>query len=478
MRDLVATRLSHYTDASTSIERQRESGIARSKSDGCAHPLITEDIDVSGAVSPFDRPELGPYLTDPAKIAQWDRLVVTKLDRLSRSLIDLDAVVRWCDAHNKVLISIGESIDMSTAAGRMFVMMSGIFAQFERERMSERRTEAAVKIRSNGHYGGGQAVPFGYRAVKVNSHYELHLDPMAAAVITEFARLISTGNSLRSACKIMNANGYPTAKGRSWDAATLGDMLRNPSLRGYVMHDGQPVRGDDGLPVTREAILEDDVWAKLQAALERLSQRRSGIRHDGALLLRVLYHGSNPLYIHRRMPGKDDRYRTGPKVEKSASFDATTCEEMLEDALMSKLGTLPMRKLEITPAEDHTRDLQAAGQAIAEIETLVVNGSMPAASGARMLAQLEAKRDALAQLPSKPEVQTYEPTGQTFAQFWSGLDQQQRHTFLIDNKVSAQISRGTVPDADHVHHLATVYDAKLKYTMQVQFSHVATLLGK
>src|SRR6266542_4408782 len=173
---LIATRLSNFTDESTSIERQGEQGEATAKARGEDVVHVAQDVDVSGAVSPFQRADLGPWLTDPDKIAQWDMLIVAKLDRLSRSLIDFAGLLKWCQKHGKIIVSVSESLDFGTAAGRLMAQTLMMFAEFERERMSERRADAAVKLRSNAHYGGG-TVPYGYRTVKGNSHWEREPDP-------------------------------------------------------------------------------------------------------------------------------------------------------------------------------------------------------------------------------------------------------------------------------------------------------------
>lgn len=63
---------------------------------------------MSGSISPFDRKDLGPWLTDPEKISLWDAIIVAKLDRLTRNLFDFLEFWRWCDAHGKAIISVQE----------------------------------------------------------------------------------------------------------------------------------------------------------------------------------------------------------------------------------------------------------------------------------------------------------------------------------------------------------------------------------
>ncbi len=85
-RVLGVRRLSHDTDASTLIERQGESIEHWAMAHGHTVVAMTQDTDVSGSVAPHYRDDLGPWLTDRAKLTQWNILCVAKLDRLTRAL--------------------------------------------------------------------------------------------------------------------------------------------------------------------------------------------------------------------------------------------------------------------------------------------------------------------------------------------------------------------------------------------------------
>ena len=108
----------------------------------------------------FRHDDLGPWLTDPDKVRRWDAIMVHKLDRLTRSLIDFIALLDWCKAHGKTFISVSESLDFSTAHGRMFAQLLAMFAEFERSRISERRADHARKARELARWDG-RAVPTG-----------------------------------------------------------------------------------------------------------------------------------------------------------------------------------------------------------------------------------------------------------------------------------------------------------------------------
>jgi hypothetical protein len=95
---LIEIRLSNETEETTSPERQREQDEAYCGIKGWDIVHVCEDLDVSGGISPFDRPELGKWLTAPEYIDMWDVLVVSRPDRLSRSVFTYADLIRWWQA--------------------------------------------------------------------------------------------------------------------------------------------------------------------------------------------------------------------------------------------------------------------------------------------------------------------------------------------------------------------------------------------
>jgi site-specific DNA recombinase len=94
-------------------------------------------------------------------------VLVTKLDRLTRSVRDLITIVELFAAYDTALISASESIDTGTAAGRMIVNMFGVVAQWEREAIAERTSGArSHKRRQRLAYA---PTPFGYRRDAIGS---------------------------------------------------------------------------------------------------------------------------------------------------------------------------------------------------------------------------------------------------------------------------------------------------------------------
>jgi site-specific DNA recombinase len=442
MRILGAVRLSRDTDATTSPERQREQITLNCQIRGDSLVHTTEDVDVSGKVSPFDRPELGPWLTKPELIEQWDAIMVAKLDRLSRSMFDFMALLNWCRQNGKTVISVSESLDFSTPIGRMFAQLLAMFAEFQRGRIGERRAEAASKLRSEARWGGGR-VPYGYQVFK-NGHMILVPKPDEQAVILRAAGEIIKGRSVNAVVAGLNSEGIPSQGGNAWLSSTMIRLLRNPVIRGYVMHDGQIVRDDDGMPVRREALIDDEMWTQLQARLDANATPRSGAVSDANLLLQVAFCTcGQPLYGHARK-GRGYGYyqcktrRLGGKCE-TRSIRIDVLDELVTEALLGQVGSVAMLEKIVIPAEDHTKKLAQIEQQIADIEAEVVNG-MPVSSATRMLAKLEANAEALRALPSRPERIEWKETGQTFSERWAELDRAGRHQLMLDSGFEVRVA--------------------------------------
>ena len=99
----------------------------------------------------WDRPELHRMID---QLRPGDVVVVTRLDRLSRSLKDLLTLLERIEAAGAGFKAIAEAVDTTTPAGRMLASMIGAFAEYERAIIRERTREGAAEARRNGRTGG------------------------------------------------------------------------------------------------------------------------------------------------------------------------------------------------------------------------------------------------------------------------------------------------------------------------------------
>ncbi len=145
------------TDATSSPERQREICDDLCRERGYEVVGIAEDLDVLGAVDPFDRkkrPQLAHWLQQ--RHNEFDVVLAYRVDRLTRSVRHLQQLVAWAEDHDKIVVSATEShFDMSTPFAAVVIALMGTVAQMELEAISERNASAKRRDIRLGKYRGG-----------------------------------------------------------------------------------------------------------------------------------------------------------------------------------------------------------------------------------------------------------------------------------------------------------------------------------
>jgi len=159
-----------------------------------------------------------------------DHLIVYKMDRLTRRLLDLLTLIEEVFKPNKVQFhSITEKIDTATAQGKFFLAIMGAMAQMERDLISERTKEALRYKISKGELVGSS--PLGFEAIEK----ELRKTQDELVVIRQiFNMKRGRGKnklSLRQIANRLNEEMIPTKRGGKWYAETVRYILRNSRYR-------------------------------------------------------------------------------------------------------------------------------------------------------------------------------------------------------------------------------------------------------
>jgi site-specific DNA recombinase len=391
-RVLGARRLSHDTDVSTSVERQGDSIDAWARSQSHSVVYMTDDTDVSGAVSPFDRADLGPWLCKP-KLAQWDVLAVAKLDRISRSLIDFANLLTWCQDNGKTLVSVGEQLDFSTPTGQFIGKILILFAEWERETMRARRADASRKIAANAGWHGGHSTEWGYRPVQRDGIWQLEPDPDQVDLIRDAVDGIL---SRESAASVADRLGM--------DATNIIRRLRRPSLYGAVVFKDEIVRDRDGMPLMREPIIDRPKWDKLQVQLRKNSKKATPKDSTPWLGVVFCYECGEEMYLQTYSKRDVRTFYHKPSLKKYRSGDVPYCDirvnargiEAMINGLVRRAwaGGHALEYIE-TAGEDHTSELQEVERAITDWEAKAMMPGASAESILRILDGLNARRQAI-----------------------------------------------------------------------------------
>jgi len=196
-------------DRGVSLEAQTE----KIRAMAVVHNAELVDIIVDGGESAksLNRPGMERLLAlvDSGAV---EAVIVAKLDRLTRSVKDLCTLLERFERREVTLISVAESLDTGSAAGRLVLNIMTAVSQWEREAIGERTRDALSHKRTNGERVGN--IAFGYRLASDGVHVEP--EPSEQATIAAVAELRSNGMSLRRIAKDLNRRGIRTRKGSEW----------------------------------------------------------------------------------------------------------------------------------------------------------------------------------------------------------------------------------------------------------------------
>lgn len=168
-------------------------------------------VDAAASAKDLDRPQVQEVLRR-VRLREVDLVIVAKLDRLTRSVRDLDHLLTTFRKAGVSLISVSESLDTSTAAGRMVVNMLGVVGQWEREAIAERTSDAlSVKRRRGEVYG---TIPYGFRRAAEGPTLEPH-EP-EREILASMRSLRAVGASWRRMAAALNGAGFTTRRGTPW----------------------------------------------------------------------------------------------------------------------------------------------------------------------------------------------------------------------------------------------------------------------
>jgi DNA invertase Pin-like site-specific DNA recombinase len=299
-----------------SLDAQREACeayIASQKPEGWVLvPDRYDDGGISGAT--LERPALKRLLAD-IEAQRVDVVVVYKIDRLSRALMDFAKLVEVFDRNNVTFVSVTQSFNTTTSMGRLTLNILLSFAQFEREVIGERIRDKFAASRKKGMWMGG-FVPLGYdvkdRKLVVN-------EPEAKKVRMIFERFVKLG-SATVLVRALRAEGITGKQGKLVDKGYVYKLLNN---RVYV---GQAVHRGTAYPGEHQAIVNQGLWDKVHGILADSPHRRGArTRAQTPALLKGLIFGPTGRAMtptHTRRGGKLYRYYVSTDALKR---DADTC---------------------------------------------------------------------------------------------------------------------------------------------------------
>ena len=299
-----AVRCAVYTRKSTeegleqefnSLDAQRESAeafIAAQRHEGwVCLPQRYDDGGFSGGN--LERPAMQRLLADVAA-GKVDCVVVYKVDRLSRSLLDFARVMQTFDRFGVTFVSVTQSFRTNDSMGRLTLNILLSFAQFEREIISERTRDKIAAARRKGKFSGGKPL-LGYDIVSSPAGAKLVVNGDEAAIVRSVFDLYLEHEALIPVVRELARRGWHTKRwttrsgetrgGRTFDKTTLYKLLTSRTYTGVVSYGGEIYAGE------HDAIVDPATFEQVRAVLGRNGKTAgAAVRNRYGALLKGLLH--------------------------------------------------------------------------------------------------------------------------------------------------------------------------------------------
>ncbi len=291
----------------------------------------------------MERPGLRRLLAD-ITAGKIDCVVVYKVDRLSRSLLDFAKIIEVFDRHQVTFVSVTQSFNTASSMGRLTLNVLLSFAQFERDMISERTRDKMRAARRKGRWVGGKPI-LGYNLVNT----KLVVDPLESLRVQQIFDLYLEMKSTLQVARVLNERGWQmkawiTKKGKTIGGGEFNKnkviaILTNATYIGMIEYEGQL------LPGLQEAIIRRDVFDQVQEILKQNSRMKNDLKqykHNALLqgLLRCAACNCGMSHTYSKKGSKLYRYYVCHKAQKqgwdscpSPSLPAAEIEDFVIDQI-------------------------------------------------------------------------------------------------------------------------------------------------
>jgi len=294
-----------------SLDAQREACeafIVSQKHEGWTSlPVLYDDGGFSGGT--LERPALQQLLADVAA-GKIDVVVVYKIDRLTRSLLDFGRIVEIFDKRNVSFVSVTQQFNTTTSMGRLTLNVLLSFAQFEREITGERIRDKIAASKKKGMWMGGQP-PLGYDV----KDRKLAINPDEADIVRIIFRRYLDLKSVRTLKESLDASGVVSKARIASDGSAYGSkpiamgalyhLLQNRIYRGEIVHK------DKSYPGEHQAIVDEGLWDDVQTILasNRVGRANGATAKAPSLLAGILFDAAGERMTPSHAVKKGTRYR-------------------------------------------------------------------------------------------------------------------------------------------------------------------------
>lgn len=283
-----------------SLDAQREACEAYVKSQQHEGWILNEKHYDDGGFSggSLDRPAVQELFKD-IEAGEVDIVVVYKVDRLTRSLMDFAKIVELFDKQNASFVSITQHFNTTTSMGRLTLNILLSFAQFEREVTGERIRDKFAASKKKGMWMGG-CVPIGYKL----ANRKLEIDPVHSKTVKLIFEKYLEFKSIAKVKEYLKEHNLKTVSGRDFFKGHLYSLIQNKTYLGLIVHKGNIYDGEHPGIIDQE--LFDRVQRQIQ--LNRVNRYSEHNEKTNALLLGKIFDDNNNRMTTTHSSSKKRKY--------------------------------------------------------------------------------------------------------------------------------------------------------------------------
>jgi site-specific DNA recombinase len=317
----------------------------------------------------MDRPSLKRLLAD-IEAGQIDCIVVYKVDRLSRSLLDFSRIIETFDKHGVSFVSVAQQFNTTNSLGRLTLNILLSFA-FEREIISERTRDKMSAARRKGKWIGGMPM-LGYDVDPKGG--KLRVNEVEAQRVRQIFKQYLEHGSLIPTVRALNGRGWTTKGwttkdgrerlGQPFTKNGLFRLLTNVVYAGKVNHKGTIFPGE------HPAVVPDDLWEKVNAQIRQNSRTggREARNNYGALLRGILHCatcGTSMVHTYTAKGTRRYRYYVCWRAQQQGGDACKTksvAAPVIEDSVHERIRVLATDESLIRKVIEQVRAQRSAGR--------------------------------------------------------------------------------------------------------------------
>ncbi|MCL2224106.1 MAG: recombinase family protein [Defluviitaleaceae bacterium] len=332
------------------------------------------------------RPAIKQLIADVTS-GKVKNVLVYKIDRLTRSTKNLIELVEIFNVNRCAFNSLQESIDTSSATGRMFLKIVGIFAEFERENLAERVRLGIERKAKEGYALNSCVATFGYNRESGNRIQEVN-EAEAVTVRRIFDLYLQESKNFSQISIMLNAENIPTKRGKKWSINAVREVLTNPNHVGkvrYAVRDSTRYFEAEG---HHEAIIDTATYYHVQERITKTAKisptkhPTSGVYFCGVLYCQICGEKYTTSWNYRKK-------KSDGEGERGAAYPAYLCMGVKPRCCTARSISHPKMEYAFEQYISNIEDFAAHGKT--EAESPQVNHSADIAAIVAEIKQIEQK---------------------------------------------------------------------------------------